>query len=382
MCYSLLRFNYSKLITHNSQLDTMQLKNILYIFPLAVLFTACGNNAANTAAEKDTAAPVNVTLAVAGSSAANSSVDISGQMVSSHTAAISTRMMGYITKMNVNIGDNVHAGQLLFSIQSNDIKAKDAQVAANIAAADAALANAKKDLERFKTLHAQNSATDKELENVTLQYKAAQAQSDAAHQMHSEVNANMAYANVTAPFSGTVTQKMMDAGSLASPGMPVLMLESAGALQATATVTEDRIKYIHTGLHVNIHSDAAGKNVGGTIAEISRSSVATGGQYLIKINPDNSEDLLPGMYVHISIPMQAKEEANDNVVRVPVTSLVTQGDLTGVYTVSTNNKALLRWLRTGRTEGNEVEVLSGLATGEKYIKQSDTRLWNGAPIQY
>jgi RND family efflux transporter MFP subunit len=359
----------------------MQLKNILYILPVAALFTACGSSPANTILEKDTTAPVPVTLAVAGASADNALVEMSGQMVSSHAAAISTRMMGYITKMNVGIGDNVHAGQLLFSIQSTDIKAKDAQVAANIAAADAALANAKKDLERFKILHAQNSATDRELENVTLQYKATLAQSDATHQMRSEVNANMAYADVKAPFNGTVTQKMMDAGSLASPGMPILMLESAGALQATASVTEDRIKYIHLGMHVNITSDADG-TIDGTVSEISRSSVATGGQYLIKINPTNSEGFLAGMYIRISIPVTTNNDITNEVIRIPLSSLVTQGDLTGVYTISNKNKALLRWLRTGRTTGSEIEVLSGLATGEKYIKEANGRIWNGAAVKY
>lgn len=360
----------------------MRLKNILYTFPLAALVTACGNKPANTTAQKESTAPVHVAIAVAGTSAGNSFFEISGQMVPPHAAAISTRMMGYITKMNVTIGDNVRSGQLLFSINSSDIKAKDGQIAANITAADATLANAKKDMERFKILHAQNSATDKELENMMLQYKAALAQSEGAHQMRSEVNANMTYANVTAPFSGTITQKLLDAGGLAAPGMPVLMLESTGALQASASVTEDRIKYIHQDMHVNINADAAGKSIGGTIAEISRSSVATGGQYLIKVNPENSEGLLSGMYVRISIPVPGTKNASDNVVRVPVSSLVTQGDLTGVYTVSDNNKALLRWLRTGQRNGNEIEVLSGLTTGEKYINHADSRLWNGATIQY
>jgi RND family efflux transporter MFP subunit len=251
-------------------------------------------------------------------------------------------------------------------------------VAANIAAADAALANAKKDLERFKILHAQNSATDKELENITLQYKAAEAQSQAAQQMRNEVNANMTYADVTAPFSGTITQKMMDAGSLASPGMPVLMLESGGALQVTATVTEDRIPYIHSGMRVQITADAAGKNIGGSVAEISRSSVATGGQYLIKINPDNSEGLLSGMYVKINIPL--KNAPADGIIRIPASALVMQGDLVGVYTISDDNKALLRWLRTGNTNNGQVEIISGLAAGEKYINSAEGRLRNGVKV--
>lgn len=351
---------------------------MLYIFSFAVLLAACKTNPENTAPGSNAAAPVHVRLALAGTDGNGAFAAISGQLMAVHSAAISTRIMGYITRMNVNIGDNVRAGQLLFSIKSADIRAKDGQVIANIAAAEAALANAKKDYERFKILHSQNSATDKELENITLQYKAAEAQSQAARQMRNEVNANMTYADVTAPFSGTITQKMMEAGSLAGPGAPVLMLESSGALQATAMVTEDRIKHIHQGMHVNITADADGKNTGGTVTEISRSSVTTGGQYLIKINPDNSEGLLSGMYVHIRIPVAT----TTNTISVPVSSLVIQGDLVGVYTVSGDNKALLRWLRTGNTSNGQVEVLSGLAARERYISYADGRLWNGANIKF
>lgn len=361
----------------------MQLKQIFYGAPMVLLLAACGNKTENGTAPKNEAQPVQVTLATANQGAAADMVDISGQIISAHAAPVSTRMMGYITKMYVNIGDNVHAGQLLFSVQSTDIKAKEGQVTANIAAAEAALANAQKDLERFKILHAQNSATDKELENMTLQYKAAEAQARAARQMRSEISANMAYADVTAPFSGTITQKMMDAGSLASPGMPVLMLESAGTLQANAAVTEDQISFIHTGMPVQIAAAAAGKTIGGTIAEISQSSVTTGGQYVVKINPDNNEGLRPGMYVHIAIPLPAtNSKATGNAIHIPVSSLVKQGDLVGVYTVSADHKALLRWLRIGESNGEEVEVLSGLTGGEKYISHADGRLWSGANIKF
>lgn len=359
----------------------MQLKNILYLIPAGMLLASCGGG--NNHNEIASSAPVQVTIAQATRSADGSGIYISGQLASVHSAAISTRMMGYITRMNVKIGDNVRAGQLLFSIKASDIQAKDAQVAANIVAADAALANAKKDYERFKILHQQNSATDKELENVTLQYKAAEAQAQASRQMRNEVNASMDYANVAAPFSGTITQKMMDAGSLASPGMPVLMLESAGALQAIATVTEEQIKYIRSGMNVTIAVDADGKTTGGTISQISRSSVGTGGQYLIKINLDNSKDLLSGMYVHIRIPVDANAgNIVSEVVRIPEESLVKQGDLTGVYTIGANNTATLRWLRIGKAAGGQVEILSGLAAGEKYISRADSRLWNGANIKF
>ena len=351
----------------------------LYTLPLLAL-VACGGKEDHTAIVKDTSAAVNVSIAQAESSTQGSSIIVSGQLVAKQSAAISTRMIGYITKMNVNIGDNVHAGQLLFSVKSTDIQAKEGQVAANISAADAALANAKKDYERFKTLHAQNSATDKELENMSLQYKAAAAQAQAARQMRNEVNANMLYANVTAPFSGTITQKMMDAGSMASPGMPVLMLENTGDLQANITVTEDQMKYIQQGMQVKVETDADGNSIGGTVAQISHSSLATGGQYLIKISLDNSRGILSGMYVHVHIPVSNTKNTVSGNIRIPQESLITQGDLVGVYTISNDNRALLRWLRIGNASNGQVEILSGLTSGEKYINKADGRLWDGVKV--
>lgn len=360
----------------------MKLTSILFIISAGSMLLSCGNTTSQNENDKNNNEAVAVTVAKAGLSGEEQVITISGQLVSERSAAISTRMMGYISKMNVKIGDNVRAGQLLFTIQSADIQAKEGQVSANIAAADAALANAKKDYERFKTLHQQSSATDKELENMTLQYKAAEAQAQAARQMRNEVSANMAYAHVTAPFSGTITQKLMDAGNLASPGMPVLMLESGGALQATATVTEEQIKYIRTGMRVSVTTDAGSKTVNGAISQVSKSSVATGGQYLIKVNLQNNNELLSGMYVHILIPVSTNDKNSmAGAIWIPTESLVQQGDLVGIYTVGTGNTAALRWLRTGRLAGNQVEVLSGLAAGEEYISKASGRLWNGAKIR-
>jgi len=363
----------------------MKLRKFIYALPLTAILTSCGGS--NKEKETGPTTAITVSIAKAGISVDNNLMDVSGQLVASQSAAISTRIMGYITQLPVKIGDNVKAGQLLFAVKSTDIQAKDGQVAAAIAQAEAALANAKKDYERFVVLRQQNSATDKELENVTLQYRAMQAQVQAAHQMRNEVNANLAYANVTAPFSGTITQKLMEAGSLASPGMPVLMLESSGALQANIMLTDEQVQLVRKGMSVTVQatvSDAAQstKTVAGKIVEISQSSVGTGGQYLVKIDLSSHEGLLSGMYIHVQIPVNGKNIHTEGPIRIPVQSLVKQGDLTGVYTIVADNKALLRWLRTGAVSNGQIEVLSGLSNGETYISQSNSRLYNGATVKY
>ena len=65
---------------------------------------------------------------------------------------------------------------------------------------------------------------------------------------------------------------------------------------------------------------------------------------------------------------------------VPESALLKQGQLTGIYTVGSGNVAILRWLRIGKTFGNQVEVLSGLTADEQYIVLAEGKLFNGAKV--
>ena len=65
---------------------------------------------------------------------------------------------------------------------------------------------------------------------------------------------------------------------------------------------------------------------------------------------------------------------------IPQEAVITQGQLRGIYVVNDDNTAILRWIRLGKTYGNDIEVLSGLASGEKYVVTADGRLFNGARI--
>jgi len=83
------------------------------------------------------------------------------------------------------------------------------------------------------------------------------------------------------------------------------------------------------------------------------------------------------MFATVQFP--SKKKAN-NIVLISKEALITNGQLNGVYTVSQTNTALLRWLRLGRTYGNQVEVLSGLSINEPYIISSKGKLYNGAKV--
>jgi RND family efflux transporter MFP subunit len=310
-------------------------------------------------------------------------VTASGKIEAENSANLSTRMMGYVTKIHVEVGQKVGVGQLLVSINNTDLKAKKAQVDASILQATAGYNNAKKDYDRFVNLFKQQSASQKELDDMTARYEMAKAGLEGAKQMRNEVMAQFSYSNITAPFSGTVTNTFVKEGDMANPGMPLVSVEGASRLQVTAMVSENDIASIKKGTPVHVLVKSSNTKLTGKVNEVSISATNTGGQYLVKINLDKTDSsVLSGMFVNVQFPIENKTEAiQTDRILVPQTALVQQGQLTGIYTIGEGNIAILRWLRTGKNFGNQVEVLSGLASNEQYIISADGKLYNGALVR-
>ena len=333
------------------------------------------------AARRQGEKPVTVELSTV-SSGGQPAILASGEVEAVQTANISTRVMGRITNIFVKTGDRVNKGQLLASVWDEDIKAKRAQADAMITEAEAAYATAQKDYDRFNNLYKQQSATAKELDNVALQYNSAKARVAAAKQMRSEVNANLSYSSLTAPFSGVVTQKLAEVGSIANPGMAILTIEQNETFQVSASIAESDISKIHLGDVADIQIKSTGKLFEGKIIQINPSSQFTGGQYIIKISIPGTvkKDIYAGMFAGVSIPVKDTRQVKDDVVLVPLSAIINRDELNGIYTVSADNTALLRWIRLGKTYGDKVEVISGLSKDEKFIRSSESKLYNGAPV--
>lgn len=356
--------------------------SILFFLGLITLFgSACSSSSEKDVVnEKAPAIQVSVENPLINT---DNSIAVTGQIESAHSANISTRVMGYITSIKVKTGDRVNKGQLLVTISNEDILAKLAQADAVISGAQASFKSAEKDYSRFTNLYNQKSATAKELDNITLQYQAAKAGLQSAKQMKAEANAMLAYTNIMAPFSGVVAQKLMDAGSMANPGMPILILEQNKNLQVSAVIPETEISRIQLKSLATISIKSIDKTFTGTVIEISPSSIATGGQYVVKIDlpQDAQNNLNAGMYANVNVITKDKSSAKNDVVLVPLSAINNIGQLSALYTVGNSNTALLRYVRLGKTYGNNVEILSGLNNDESFIASADGKLYNGVSVK-
>lgn len=359
-------------------------KNLIWssLLLLSAALTSCGGKQATTNAN-DTRPSINVSMATVGNTSAEGYTSLSGKIQAEDYANVSARIMGYLTNVRVEVGDKVSKGQVLASISSDEIKAKQAQADAGIAEAQAALRNIEKDYARIQSLFEKQSATQKELDDITAHKEMTMAKLRQAQEMKNEANTMYSYASIRAPFSGTLTEKHIHSGDLASPGRPLFTIEAAGNFQAQAMIPESQIAQIKKGDQVKVIVKSTGAELKGTISEYSTSSLNTGGQYLAKIDLNKQsikgQKLFSGMFVNVLMPQKAASSSSAKIT-VPTKAIVTQGQLTGIYTLSEGGTALLRWIRLGKTYGDQVEVLSGLAQGEQYILSADGRLMNGVKV--
>lgn len=343
-----------------------------------LLFAACGSDQQKATTEDLPA--VKVVVETIANDDNNPFLTASGKIEASNSATLSTRTMGFVNETYVNIGDAVREGQLLVSINNADLQAKAAQVNASITEATAAYNNAEKDYKRFQNLYAENSASQKELDDRTANFEMAKARLEAARQMKNEVDAQFSYVNIRAPFAGVVTSKMIEKGDMANPGVPLIEVEAPGQFEVTAMVPESEISRIKNNSKVNVLIKSMDHTIEGTVKEVSTSAKNTGGQYLVKIDLGQPEiAVLSGMYATVQFPVEKTANRTQRVL-IPTEALVHNGQLSGVYTVSQSNTAVLRWLRLGRSFGDRVEVLSGLTADESYIVRADSKLFNGARI--
>lgn len=358
------------------KLQSKTIKSISLILLFSGMLTACSESKKSSSNEE---AAISVTVENIESPSGSGYFSASGQIEAEQFANISTRIMGYVSKVYVTVGDQVRKGQSLIDVNNADMEAKKAQAQAGILQAEARFNRAEKELKRFQSLYDQKSASQKELDDITTQYDVAKAQLESAKQVQKEVESMLFYTNIKAPFSGRITSKSIKVGDMTKPGQHLMSIEAPEAFVGMAMVSETNIPYVKENDSVEVFVKSNETTIKGLISEISTSSQNSGGQYLVKIKLDIPENtkLYSGMFISVVFPSL---ESKNTQVSIPKTALVQKGDLNGIYTVSASNTAILRWLKLGRSLGDRIEVLSGLTAGEQVILSAEGKIYNGVNV--
>jgi RND family efflux transporter MFP subunit len=291
----------------------------------------------------------------------------------------------------VHEGDSVRAGQTLAVLDDATLRASVEQAQAGVKAAQNAQAAAQSNaalaastLGRYKQLESEKSVSPQEMDEVSRRAEAAaanfdavRAQTDAARAQESGARTMLSYTRLTAPFSGIVTARMADPGTMAAPGVSLIQVDQSGALQLQATVDESAIGAVHKGLKVQVEVDGAGAaGMAGTVQEIVPAADQASHSFLVKIDLPAASQLLAGMYGTAEFPNGVRQ-----AILIPRSAVVARGSLACVYVVDGKGIAQLRYLVLGGLQGDLVEVLSGISAGEKLVDAPADRDLAGKRIE-
>ena len=328
----------------------------------AVLISACGGDDFT----KNNTSVKSVETEVVKSKSNNSYSEFVGVIEGSHKAKLSTKLMGNVTFFPFEAGSKIKKGQTLAKIQSKDIEAKKQQVLANLSVAEAAHTNMKRNYDRVKSLYEIGSATEKEFEDVSLGLEMTKSQVKAAKEMKNEINDVLSYSVLRAPFDGYIVNKFVQVGDITAPGHPLMIVENFDEFNLVANVSAEDVNSLSKGEKVKIYVDAIKGKVAGEVTEVNPGAHPASKQFSIKVKlmpePEMKDKIKSGLFARV---MVQKSEASKLFVNEK--NLVRRGQLAGVYTINRNDEAVLRWLRLGKKQGSEYEVLSGLIEGEKVI---------------
>lgn len=373
---------------------------------IGVVVAAVSAGCASTPHQANESAPITVELSRATVAALASSFESGGVVRARATALIASRMMAPIAQVNVHPGDRVRRGATLVALDAREIQAEKGRAdAASLSAsesaraadadlrsAESAVVLARATHDRMATLHAKRSATAQELDQAIAGLAAAEAQrtsaqarlaaasaaGDAAQASAEGATVTATYAVLTAPFDGLVTERRADPGSMATPGMPLLVLEDAATYRLEVQLDEARAALVQIGQTVSARLDnAPGEDSGwlkGRIAEIARVDPASHA-FLVKIDLPNSELLHSGLFGRARFGGPTRR-----ALTVPTSALINRGQVTFVYLVDDENRARLRPISVGSTDDDRLEVLAGLREADIVVTRPPASLTDGARV--
>lgn len=342
---------------------TTRTPRLIWLSALALLLPLAATDAAEPAAQ--TTAPALATAPVR-SSGAPASVGFDGVIEAVRHTAIAAQVAGAVTALEVKAGDSVKPGQVLARIDARSAEHTASASAAQVRAAQAALEVATKDVERQRQLHQKDYISQAALERAESQFKAATAQAAALQAQAGAARTQSGLHVLVAPYAGVVAEVPVSQGDMALPGRPLLTLYAPGALRVSAAVPQSAWDPRAQGVRVELPGlpeprrwlDAP------QVQALPTVDAATHTVQLRIALPTELQGVAPGMFARVWLPDTGAAQAPDRLY-VPRAAVVKRAEVNGVYVVDAQGAALLRYVRLGRSVGDEVEVLSGVAAGER-----------------
>ncbi|MFA4915888.1 MAG: efflux RND transporter periplasmic adaptor subunit [Syntrophales bacterium] len=389
------------------------MNRIIILFICIFLLLCTGGCAKEEKAKAEKVQAVNgIKVGTVASSTVEDIYEAVGTVRSKTTSVLSSRIMGKVLNVHVREGNRVKTGQLLVEIDDREAVVQMSKTRAgeresknmlqevekNIKAAESAkgAAQASSDLakatfNRYQTLLERKSVSRQEFDEVKARHQAGDAEVNRADEMIQSLFAKKGqvlarieqaqadvisaqltagYSRITSPMNGIVVSKQAEIGIMAAPGMPLISIEDNSRYHLETMVMESQMGKIRVGNPVQVVIDALDRMViPGKVSEIIPIADPATRKATVKIDlafaakkGEINPVLRSGSFGKALFPAGQR-----TLIMLPPKALIRRGQLLGVYVIDSGNIAHLRLIQTGKSYGDQIEVVSGLREGEKIV---------------
>ena len=340
---------------------------------------------------------------------------VSSELVPFQEIDVYAKESGYVKQLLVDYGTRVQTGQLMAVLEIPELEMQLQQDAAAVASAAERVTHSQHELDRLEAQHrvvhlqsdrlsgvartrpglvAQQEIDDAQGKDLALEaqveegksaYETAKSQLDEAKAKQQRDKILFDYARITAPFSGVVTQRYANLGTLVQAGtssstqvLPLARLSQDDLFRLVIPVPESYVKYIRNGDPVEVRVPSQGKTVWGKIARTSLDVAADTRTMHTEVDvPNPSHILMPGLYADAVLTLERKGSA----LALPLQTVNQAGSEATVLLVDPDNTLQERKITLGIQTATDAEVLSGLKEGDRVVVSDRSGLKTGMLVK-
>lgn len=370
-----------------------------FAFPIMASFVGCHSADSGSAARAAAVPTAKVARAQRGD--ISHVLTLAGQFQPYQVVDVHPKVSGYMSRINVDIGDIVHEGQTLAVLEVPELKAELQQTVFQLQQTKEEITRAQHEINRAEAEHsalhaaserlkqaaagrpgliAQQELDDAEAKDLSSESQvdaaksamaAAQEHAGAAQSDNQRVQALHNYTNVTAPLDGVVIWRYADTGALIQGGtnsndqaLPIVRISQSNLLRLRIPVPEDDVRYVHVGDQLQVRVDAIGRSFTGKIVRFTREVNFETRTMETEVDVENKDlSISPGMYANTLLQLGHVT----NVVTIPVEALVLNSQQEKVYVLDSSNHMHIRNVTVGLQGSKLAEITSGLNPGDRVV---------------